>query len=371
VTASGRWAERIARAQAALREEGLGGMVLGPSDQMRYLTGWAEHGHERFIGLFVPEKGEPVFLVPEMNAPQARRSPAGLSAVVGWRDAEGWQSAAGEILSRWRVEGRTLAVDGELHAVHLLDLQAVTPASRWVAAGALMARLREIKSAEELELLRRSASVTDAVYEACLPHLREGITERQVQDVISRLYAERGTRPAFALVCFGANSALPHHSTGDARLRRGDVVILDIGCLLEGYASDITRTLAVAEPEPEADRVYDVVWRAHCAALQTARPGVTCEAVDEAARAVIREAGYGGQFIHRTGHGIGLSTHEPPYIVQGNRQELRPGMCFSDEPGVYLEGRFGVRIENIVAVTETGAEPMNAWPPDRLIRIPA
>jgi Xaa-Pro aminopeptidase len=229
-----------------------------------------------------------------------------------------------------------------------------------------MAQLREIKTADELSLLRCSAEVTDAVYEECLPALREGMTELEMQEVIAQAYKRRGTRPAFAIVCFGANSALPHHHTGESRLKRGDIVVLDIGCVLDGYASDITRTVAFGDPDPEAFRVYEVVYAAHRAAFEAGRPGVTCESVDRAARAVIEQAGYGENFIHRTGHGIGLSTHEPPYIVEGNTRLLEEGMCFSDEPGVYLPGRFGVRVENIVTVTADGLRYLNADPPARL-----
>src|SRR5262249_54068418 len=152
-----------------------------------------------------------------------------------------------------------------------------------------------------------------------------------------------------------------------ARLKQGDVVIIDIGCRIEDYASDITRTIAFGEPDPEAKSVYETVYAAHRAAYDLARPGVACEEVDAAARSVIDRAGYGEFFIHRTGHGIGLSTHEPPYIVEGNRQPLREGMCFSDEPGIYLPGRFGVRIENIVTVTADGVKYLNEDPPEKML----
>jgi Xaa-Pro aminopeptidase len=361
------YADRISRVQERLRDERIAVAVFAPTDQMRYLTGWAEYGHERLIALFVPANGDPVFVVPSMNAPQARRNAAGIPDVRGWDDASGWHSVVSDLLRGWDASGRGIAIDDELYSGHLLAIQDLVPDARYRPAGDLMARLREIKTADEIEKMRRSGALTDSVYGEALSALREGITELELQEAIADAYKRRGTRPAFAIVCFGANTALPHHSTGQARLQRGDMVIMDIGCLLEGYASDITRTVSFGRPTAEQAGVYDVVYRAHMAAFEAGRPGVACEDVDRAARDVIDEAGYGEYFIHRTGHGIGLSTHEPPYIVQGNKQELRLGMCFSDEPGIYLPDRFGVRIENIVTVTDGGLRSLNADPPSELL----
>ncbi len=361
------YASRIRRIQEELRADGLGGAVFAPTAQMRYLSGFAESGHERLLALFVPAEGEPAFVVPEINAEQTRANPAGIDRVFGWGDSGGWYDAVQDLLSDWCLDGRGLAIDDELMSVHLLALQRLVPRSPCVAAGALMARLREVKTADEIAALARSASVTDAVYEETLPYLREGVTERDIQDTVAQAYKRRGTRPEFAIVCFGPHTALPHHSPGSRRLGRGDLVILDIGCIVDDYYSDITRTVAYGPPDAEAVSVYQIVLAAHQAAYRRIAPGVTGAAVDSAARDVISEAGYGAYFIHRTGHGIGLSGHEPPYIVAGNGAPLKAGMCFSDEPGIYLPGRFGVRIENIVAVTPEGARYLNAAPPEELV----
>jgi Xaa-Pro aminopeptidase len=371
VTIMSFYKQRISRAQEALRSAGLGGAIFAPTDQMRYLTGWAEYGHERLIALFLPADGEPAFVVPSMNASQAEENPAAIPTVFGWDDKTGWHPAAARILEGWNLAGRGLAIDDELYSVHLLGIQDLAPGVRCTPAADLMARLREIKTADELALMRRSAEVTDSVYESSLPHIREGMTELQLQDIVTQEYARFGTKPAFALICFGPNTAIPHHHVGEARLRRGSLVVMDIGCLLQDYASDITRTFSFCSPEQEAHEVYNIVHQAHCAAFEVGRPGVTCEAIDAAARKVIEEAGYGEYFIHRTGHGIGLSTHEPPYIVEGNRQPLQVGMCFSDEPGIYLPGRFGVRIENIVTVEADGLRHLNAVPPEKLLVLDA
>lgn len=360
------YGQRIARAQDVLRAEGLAAAVFAPTDQMRYLTGWAESGHERLLALLLPANGEPVFVVPAINAAQARRNPAAIPDVRGWDDSTGWHSLVAELLKQWGVEGRGLAVDDELQSIHLLGLQAIAPGVRCVPAGGLMSRLREVKAAEEIAALERSAAATDAVYEEALGALHTGVTELDVEEAVAQGYRRRGTRPGFAIICFGPNTALPHHHTGQAPLRDGDMVIFDIGCALDGYWSDITRTIAFGRSDPEAHRVYEVVYAAHRAALERSAPGVPCQDVDRTARAIIREGGYGEYFIHRTGHGIGLSGHEDPYIVEGNTRPLEPGMCFSDEPGIYLPGRFGVRIENIVTVETAGARSLNAAPPDTL-----
>lgn len=359
---------RIARLQAAMRERKAALTVLAVSDQMRYLAGWAEPGHERLIALFVPAEGEPAFLIPSINAQHAQANPAGIEKVIGWNDATGWHDEATTLLSPYLKEGDEILIDDELHSVHLLGLQSLLPEMRYTPAGATMAQLRQIKADDELAALERAATLIDTIYEESLASLTQGMTEREFQAVIFAALQRHGTTPSFTpLICFGANGAMPHHAAGGTRLQPGDVVIIDIGCICDGYCSDITRTVAFGPPsDPDAARVYEIVSEAHWAARHAIQPGVSGEIVDAMARAVIIEAGYGPQFLHRTGHGIGLSAHESPYIVAGNAAPLQPGMCFSVEPGVYLPGRFGVRIENIVTVTTDGARSLNAEAPKTL-----
>lgn len=366
---------RIARLQAAMRAEGASLTLLAGTDQMRYLTGWREGGHERFVGLFVPAQGAPAFVVPKMNAPQARETPAGIVDVRGWEDHTGWQSEVSRLLVEWGIYGResTFLIDDELLSVHLLALQDFDISTSYEAAGKIMASLRQIKTDAELAAMQKAADMIDAIYAESLGWLRAGITELEFHDLILVAIKREGSRPSFPpLICFGANAALPHHHTGDAALQQGDMVIIDIGCISDNYASDITRTVAFGEPsDPDAKHVYKIVSEAHLTARAFARPGVSGEATDAAARKVITDAGYGGYFVHRTGHGIGLSTHEPPYIVQGNTEPLQAGMCFSVEPGIYLPGRFGVRIENIVTVTADGVHSLDADAPTELKIVPA
>jgi Xaa-Pro aminopeptidase len=362
---------RIARLQEILRAEGIGLAVLSWSDQMRYLTGYAENGHKRFLGLFVPAAGDPALVVPAMNAQQAAQNPAGIAQVVGWDDTEGWHNGVQGLLRTYALPARAIAIaDDELYSVHLLGLQSLLPGAQWLPADDILSRLRRVKTPQELADMERAAQLIDTVFEASVAQLAEGMTEADFQDVIYAGLKRHGTTASFTpLICFGANGSMPHHHSDDTRLKRGDVVIIDIGCYTNHYCSDITRTVAYGEPsDPDAARIYALVSDAHWAARAAAKPGVSCEEVDHAARAVITEAGYGPQFMHRTGHGIGLSGHEPPYIRSGDSTPLEPGMCFSVEPGIYLPGRFGVRIENIVTVTPDGIRSLNA-DPDRQLRI--
>lgn len=356
--------ERVIRLQSALRDAGADGAVIGATDHMRYLVGWTEPPGERFMVLWVPASGEPVLIVPALYSDDARRAVTTV-AITSWHDNAGWHAGVEPLLSAL-LRGGTVLVDDDLGAGHLMDLQSLAPSVSWRSCRAVMAALRGIKDQDELRAMERSAAMADRVYDRTLAALRPGITELELQQAILKEFVAEGASSAWAIVCFGPNTALPHHRTGATQLVAGSMVILDLGGCLDGYQSDITRTVAYGQIGDEAARIYDIVYEAHVAAMEAARPGVTCESVDAAARNTIAQAGYGPNFIHRTGHGIGLSTHEPPNLVEGDRTVLQPGMCFSDEPGIYLSGRFGVRIENIITITGTGSRSLNHPPPSRL-----
>ncbi len=366
------YTERLARLQAKMQADGAGLAVFGATDTMRYLTGWAEHGHERLVGLLVPAQGEAAFVVPAMNARQAQTNAAGIANVIGWSDETGWSGQVEALLTEWNLHGKPFAVliDDELLSGHLLKLQALEPQARFYSANETATALRQIKTADEIAAMDRAGRLIDTVCEEVALSLREGDTEEEVQERVHALLKRHSTKVSFnPLICFGENTAHPHHHSGTAKLKRGDVVIIDIGCLWNGYPSDTTRTFAFGEPDDaDAKAVYEIVSQAHWAAREKAKPGVTGAEVDAAARQVITDAGYGEFFIHRTGHGIGLSTHEPPDIVASNTEPLLPGTCFSIEPGIYLPGRFGVRIENIVTLTENGVVSLNAEAP-RTLRV--
>jgi Xaa-Pro aminopeptidase len=246
-------------------------------------------------------------------------------------------------------------------ATHLLALQETTHAAvTFVPASGVLGPLRAVKDAHELELLRRAARGADHAFNGISGMRLESLREEEVADRLDSLLRDAGhDEVLFVVVASGPNGASPHHEPSGRTIQGGEGVVMDFGGRVSRYCSDITRTVAVTRPTDELQHVYGVVAEAQEAAFRTVAPGVPAEEVDRAARQVIERAGYGERFVHRTGHGIGLELHEDPYIVAGNRTPLRPGMCFSIEPGIYLDGSLGVRIEDIVAVTEEGGDRLN------------
>lgn len=349
-------------------------LVLTPGADLFYLTGF-EHGHaaERLLALVLRADGSAVWIAPAMNVPQVEQRAAAGQAIRGWTDTEGYLPALRDAIAG----ARSIAFDDEARSAFLLDLISVAPAARLTRSSEILRGLRIRKDVAELIELRKVARQVDQTIPEAIALCRPGRTEADIdQDLrAALLHRDPSSAVSFTIIASGSNSALPHHETARRALQSGDVVILDYGTRgslqlpgkdgtepshLYGYLSDITVTCAVGEPaDPEARKVYRTVWEAQQAALNAVRPGVTCEHVDQAARAVIEAAGYGEYFLHRTGHGLGLSGHEPPFIRSGNQEILEEGMVFSIEPGIYLAGRFGVRLEIIVSVTRTGMELIN------------
>ncbi len=338
-----------------MNTHGLDTLILTPGAAMRYLTGFSEHGFERLLALIVPDDRDWLFVTPALNADQTRANPAGVSDVRVWDDGAGWQPLLRDICKELTLDIGIVGVDDEMPARFVLALQELMPTTLFKPAAPVFTELRAVKDAGELAAMQRAAEATDALislaYEAC----RAGASELDAALAIQTGLARAGQEASFgAIVAAGANSASPHHHTGRARLKTGDVIVLDFGARVDSYCGDITRVAAVGQASDEAKRVYDVVYRAYAAGVEAVQPGAAAHDVDAAARQVITDAGYGEFFLHRTGHGIGLDDHEAPFIVAGNRTVLLPGHCFSVEPGIYLPGKFGVRLENIVAVKDDG-----------------
>ena len=353
---------RLARAATETGAAGMDALVITPSPDLIYLAGYDALPLERLTALVVRPGNEPLLLVPQLERPRAGDSPAGnLMEIAIWRDEEDAYQAVRRILP----DSGTFGVSDRMWALHVLGLQAVAPEAKLVPASRVLAKLRPRKDPGEISLLSRAARSADEAFNRIT---REGLAGRPEKDVARSLrqhLVDTGSDEAlFWIVGSGPNGASPHHEPGDRAIRTGETVVLDFGGRVSGYCSDITRTVAVGQPSSEAQEVHAMVRRAQEASLRAVKPGVPAEEVDAAARRVIEEAGYGDAFIHRTGHGIGLEEHEPPYIVQGNTEPLEAGMTFSIEPGIYLQGRFGVRIEDIVAVTDDGAMRLNHAPRD-------
>ncbi|MEM4780045.1 MAG: Xaa-Pro peptidase family protein [Halalkalicoccus sp.] len=335
-------------------------LVCFPGPNLRYLTGVRDEPMERHLLLFVPRDGEPVFLAPAMYAGQL--ADTHVADVRLWDDGEDPREYLHRILAT--IDPDRLLVGDRLWARFTQDLRAVIDAEFGLASEVL-ADLRITKDDAELDAIRRASALADRVSEDVRDLDFTGWTERDLaREIDSRLAEAGGEGPAFeTIVAAGENGARPHHRHGERAIEEGDPVVLDFGTRLDGYPSDQTRTHVVSGEPPEGfEAVHEAVREAQQAAVEAVEPGVRAEEVDRAAREVIERAGYGEAFTHRTGHGVGIEVHEPPYIVDGNSRALEEGMVFSVEPGIYLEGEFGVRIEDLVVVTETGCERLNDSP---------
>ncbi len=359
------YARRLAAAAAGAAASGLSGLVITPGYDLRYLTGSRMQTFERLTALVLPARAEPVIVLPRLELAALRDSAAGdLGLTVrDWVDGEDPYALIAGALG-----GGPCAVSDAMPALHLVPLAEAIGSAPTLATGVL-GPLRMTKDPAEIEALRTAGAAIDRVHAQVPQFLRPGRTEVEVAaDIAEAIVAEGHSEPAFIIVASGPNGADPHHECSDRELQTGDVVVVDIGGPVEpGYNSDCTRTYSLGEPGAEVAEQYAVLQRAQAAAVAAVRPGVSAEQVDAAARDVLAEAGLAEYFVHRTGHGIGLSVHEEPYIVAGNGLPLTEGMAFSVEPGIYLPGRWGARIEDIVIVTGEGALPVNTRPHELLV----
>ncbi|WP_030420748.1 MULTISPECIES: Xaa-Pro peptidase family protein [unclassified Streptomyces] len=349
---------RMARAVRSAADAGLAGLLVAPGPDLVWLTGYAPSADTERLTLLVLAPGRrPVLVVPALEAPDAEKA-AGAPALTlrDWTDGQDPYAATAALLDG----GGRLGVSDNTWALHLLGLQNALPGTSYAALTEALPLLRAVKDPAELELMAAAGAAADAAFEEIRTVRFAGRRESDVAADLDALLRRFGhSRVDFTIVASGPNGANPHHEAGDRVIRDGDMIVLDFGGLKDGYGSDTSRTVHVGAPTEEERRVHDLVREAQEAGFRAVRPGAACQDVDRAARAVIDGGGYGPYFIHRTGHGIGVTTHEPPYMIEGEEQPLLPGMCFSVEPGVYLPGRFGVRIEDIVTVTEDGGRRLN------------
>ncbi len=342
--------DRVYAARALAAEGGPDVLVLTPGSDLRYLSGYHAHAMERLTALVVPRRGEPLLVVPRLEAPMVDASPAGALGldVVAWDETDDpFALLAREVTARLGAAPTRVAVGARTWAEHALGVHRALPGSALELATPVVDRLRMVKTPAEVEELAAAGAAIDRVHARMGEWLRVGRTEAEVgADIAAAILAEGHVGVDFTIVGSGPNGASPHHELSDRVVGAGDVVVVDIGGeTATGYRSDCTRTYAVgAEPGAEVAEWYAVLQDAQEAAVAAVRPGVTAEQVDAAARDRITTAGWGEHFIHRTGHGIGLDTHEAPYIVAGNDLPLEPGMAFSVEPGIYLAGQVGARL---------------------------
>jgi Xaa-Pro aminopeptidase len=364
--------DRVHTAREVAGETGVDLLVVTPGSDLRYLCGYNAHAMERLTALVVPRRGEPFLVVPRLEAPMVEASPAGALGleVLAWDETEDpFALLAATAAARLDAPPSRVAVGARTWAEHALGVQRALPGAALELAGPVVDRLRVVKTPAEVAELAAAGAAIDRVHARMGEWLRVGRTEAEVgADIAAAILAEGHVGVDFTIVGSGPNGASPHHGLSDRVVRDGDLVVVDIGGeTATGYRSDCTRTYAVGRgPDAEVAEWYAVLQAAQRTATAAVRPGVTAEQVDAAAREVIAEAGWGEYFIHRTGHGIGLDTHEAPYIVAGNDLALVPGMAFSVEPGIYLPGRCGARIEDIVVCTEDGVTTVNDGPRELL-----
>ncbi len=373
------YAQRLRAAADAAAEAGLAGLVITPGYDLRYLVGSRAQTFERLTALVLPASGEATVVVPRLELASLKESAITELplAVRDWVDGDDPYRLVADALRGGHEEHEgneapaATAVTDAMPALHLLplaDVLGVVP----VLATDVLRRLRMIKDAAEIDALRKAGAAIDRVHARVPEFLVPGRTEADVAaDIAEAIVAEGHSEVAFIIVGSGPHGADPHHECSDRELRAGDIVVVDIGGPYEpGYNSDSTRTYSIGEPDPDVARRYAVLQRAQQAAVEAVRPGVTAQQVDATARDVLAAEGLAEAFVHRTGHGIGLSVHEEPYIVAGNDLMLEEGMSFSVEPGIYFPGQWGARIEDIVIVTADGALSVNARPHD-LVVVPA
>ena len=354
------YGDRLTRAAGEAESRGLAALLITPSADYAYLLGYHPPALERLTCLVLPASGVPSLVLPRLEEPLARHELAGLAdelQLIPWDETEDPAQVVRGLLKG--TTGR-VGVQDQMWARFALRLRAALDPIELVEASPSIAALRRIKDEAEIERLRTVAAAADTAMGQITAETLSGRTEAEVSHRISELLLEAGHDTAdFAIVGSGPNAASPHHEPGQRVIQPGDAVVLDIGGTRADYCSDTTRTAFVGEPPADFLALYEVLREAQSAACEAVAPGVTAEAVDRAARDVIEEAGYGERFIHRTGHGIGMETHEEPYLVTGNAEPLQAGHAFSIEPGIYVDGEWGARIEDIVVCTDAGGERLN------------
>jgi Xaa-Pro aminopeptidase len=353
------YGERLARARARMRELGVDVLLLSTGADLPYLTGYEAMPLERLTMLVVPADADAVLVIPTLEAPRVEAQPEAFE-LFSWDETDDPIEIVAGLVAGIDPDATSAAIGDHTWARFVLALQRALPDVAFRRATDVTGPLRVVKDAAEIAALRAAAAVVDDVARVMRERPFAGRTELEVhRELVERMLEGGHERANFAIVAAAENAASPHHDPSERVIERGDVVLCDFGGTMHGYCSDITRMFVVGDVDPEVRDAYDVLVAAQEAGVQAATVGTACEAVDAATRAVIDDAGYGDFFVHRTGHGIGTEAHEDPYVVAGNDTPLVAGHAFSVEPGIYLPGRFGLRLEDIVVATDGGPERLN------------
>ena len=360
--------QRLSRLSDLQRTAGTDYVALVPGPNLVYFTGLHMHLSERpIIALFPADLSKPPILIaPFFEVGQTKAGPVQLDwKVYSYKDGEPYQAAVDQAAQEnGLIDGKVIGVEPtQMRVIEWNLLSQAAPALKQADGSQIIQQLRMTKDADEVARMKRAIVLTEAALQSTLPQVHAGQTEREVASILMREMQTRGAQglPFAPLIQTGLSAANPHGSAGDRVLQNGDLVVMDFGMTLDDYSSDITRTIAIGAPPDDMKHVYEVVKLANAAGRAAVKPGVTAQEIDRAAREVIVESGLGEYFIHRTGHGLGLEGHEPPYMVEGDTTVLQPGMTFTVEPGIYIPGKGGVRIEDNLVVTETGGESLTSF----------
>lgn len=342
---------RLTNLVKILTKNNVDGYFMGANYDLNFLTGIDPFPDERFKGLLVLKDERKVFVSPELYYEDFRNTLGEDLPIYIWSDSEGVNSTFEKIKQDYELEGLKIAIDDSIRGIDLLDMMDIIGAN-FINEPKISKELRIIKDEEGIKRLQDAALIADKTYEEIVKFIKPGLTEKEISDKIKELLISLGGEGLSfePIVASGPNSSMPHYSGDDRVILEQDVIILDYGCMYKGYCSDTSRTVFVGEPTKEQRKVYEIVLEANTRAEEAAKEGVAAESLDQIARGVIKDAGYGQYFINRTGHGIGVEVHEHPFIKEGNKDVLKTGMAFSIEPGIYIPGKFGMRVEDIVVI---------------------
>jgi Xaa-Pro dipeptidase len=359
---TGNLTSRKSRLTGLMKEKGVKALVLSPSMNMLYATGFNTFPGERLLVSVFDESGEVIFIVPKLYEQEVRKK-AVFDRIISWDDSQDPRNILEELCSEKGYSGSTVAIEDTMWFTAFEKVYKAFKLARFVKASEIIGEMRKYKTPDEAEKMRKSSELAEKALKKIIPEIRAGMKESEVRDLLEAEMKSLGMAgPSFeTIIGSGPNSALPHYTAGDKVLNAGDSIVIDFGGMYHGYCSDMTRTIMLGKATKEYKEVYETVKEAQKRAIEAVKPGMKASEIDAAARSHITEKGYGDYFIHRTGHGIGMEVHEEPYISDISHTVLQPGMVFSIEPGIYLPGKFGVRIEDLVMVTESGAEVFNKF----------
>ena len=347
--------EKAEKVMEALRGGGADALLLFHGADIGFYTGFSIGPSERLAAALIPSDGESVLLVNELEG-ELRGQKPWIENVDIWLEHEDPIETLAQNIERLGLEGAVIGLAEDAPWGWVNRLKERLPAVHFVDASMHLSEVRMVKSQQELEWMRMACAILDRALETSFERLHTGMTEKELASILASEIQSLGGAVGFGLILFGERAALPHGQPSERKLEPGDAILVDTGAIVRGYYSDLTRTVFYGEPTDRQREIYQVVHDANRAAYEAVRPGITCESLDETARNVIEDAGYGEYFIHRLGHGIGLQVHERPYIVRNNGLELEPGMTFTIEPGIYIVGEIGVRVEDTVVCTTAGCE---------------